>query len=237
VFIPNVRVRFLPALGAGVLAGTIWQLAQWAYVSFQFGAAKYNAIYGSFAQLPMFLVWVFVSWFIVLLGAEMCFAFQNLESFEKAAKYERVSTEEKLCAGLAVLMDLTRRFREEADLPDMDDLSGRLQLPENLLADVLALLVEENVVARVDDKDHERYALRRPPERMLLCDVRGMFVNYRSGGLQPSGYEHYDVLRGALEELAGVCRESGANVSLAELYRRAAGKSAEDADRDAEAAA
>ena len=73
ILMPNTKVNFSSGFIAGVFAGTIFQLAQWAYIYFQVGVAKYNAIYGSFAALPLFLVWLQLSWLIVLLGAEISF--------------------------------------------------------------------------------------------------------------------------------------------------------------------
>lgn len=82
IFIPNTKVKFSAAVLAGIVAGTIYQVVQWVYVEFQIGVAKYNAIYGSFAALPLFLVWLQLSWRIVLFGAEISFAYQNVDTYE-----------------------------------------------------------------------------------------------------------------------------------------------------------
>jgi len=82
IFIPNTKVKFTSAFLAGIVAGTIFQIAQWLYISFQIGAAKYSAIYGSFAALPLFVIWVQISWLIVLFGAELAFAHQNVDTYE-----------------------------------------------------------------------------------------------------------------------------------------------------------
>ncbi|MDD5255900.1 MAG: YihY/virulence factor BrkB family protein, partial [Candidatus Omnitrophica bacterium] len=74
IFIPNTKVNFKSGILAGIVAGTIYQVMQWVYVHFQIGVANYNAIYGSFAALPLFLVWLQLSWRVVLLGAEISFA-------------------------------------------------------------------------------------------------------------------------------------------------------------------
>jgi membrane protein len=73
VFMPNTKVALKSALWGGIFAGTIYQLVQLAYISFQIGVSNYGAIYGSFAALPLFLVWLQLSWLIVLLGAELSF--------------------------------------------------------------------------------------------------------------------------------------------------------------------
>ena len=81
LFIPNTRIRLFPALTAGFFAGIAWQLSQIIFIHFQVGVARYNAIYGTFASIPIFLAWLYTSWVIVLLGAEISFAIQNHETY------------------------------------------------------------------------------------------------------------------------------------------------------------
>ena len=77
VFIPNTRIKFGSAVIGGVIAGTAWELAQWGYFHFQVGVANYNAIYGTLSALPVFLVWIYTSWLIVLFGLEIVCAHQH----------------------------------------------------------------------------------------------------------------------------------------------------------------
>ena len=79
---PNTKVKLRSALTAGIIAGTIFVLFQLAYVFIQSRLTNYNAIYGSFAAVPLFLIWLQTSWQIVLFGAELSFAYQNIQKFE-----------------------------------------------------------------------------------------------------------------------------------------------------------
>ena len=76
IFIPNVQVRFRHALVASLIAGTTWQVAQWAFIHFQLGVSRYNAIYGTLALLPVFMMWIYTSWIIVLAGMEITWFLQ-----------------------------------------------------------------------------------------------------------------------------------------------------------------
>ena len=78
---PNTKVKFRHALIAGILAGSAYQFFQYIYIGGQLSVARYNAIYGSFAALPLFLLWVHISWTICLFGAEFTYASQNLRNF------------------------------------------------------------------------------------------------------------------------------------------------------------
>ena len=77
VLMPNTKVKLKGGILAGIIAGTMYQIFQGIYIEFQIGVARYNAIYGGFAALPLFLMWVQISWWIVLFGAELSFASQN----------------------------------------------------------------------------------------------------------------------------------------------------------------
>jgi membrane protein len=91
ILMPNTRVNFSSGMIAGVIAGTIFQIVQWAYVDFQVGMARYNAIYGSFAALPLFLIWIQMSWLIVLFGAEISFAYQYVDTYDFEPDRRRIS--------------------------------------------------------------------------------------------------------------------------------------------------
>ena len=93
---PNTKVKFKSALYAGVVAGITFQLLQWGYVNFQVGVSKYNAIYGSFAALPLFLVWLQLSWTIVMFGGELSFAAQNVGKYEREIGTDDISYSQRL---------------------------------------------------------------------------------------------------------------------------------------------
>ncbi|MDO9069621.1 MAG: YihY/virulence factor BrkB family protein, partial [Deltaproteobacteria bacterium] len=76
-FIPNTRISLRNAFIGGVTAGTLLQMAQWAHIHFQFGVSRYNAVYGTLALLPVFMVWIYTSWIIVLAGMEIVWHLQN----------------------------------------------------------------------------------------------------------------------------------------------------------------
>ncbi|MCD6220287.1 YihY/virulence factor BrkB family protein, partial [Candidatus Calescamantes bacterium] len=94
-FLPNTRVRIKSAFLAGVIGGSLWQLTQWGYFHYQVGFTRYNAIYGSFAQVLLFLIWMQVSWAILLLGGEISYVHQNLEMLEKEIRFRNLSFSDK----------------------------------------------------------------------------------------------------------------------------------------------
>ena len=89
---PNTRVRFRSGFLGGLVAGTLYVVWQNIYINLQVGAAKYDAIFGSFAILPLFMIWLQISWLIVLFGAEVAFAHQNVDTYEMEPLSETVSS-------------------------------------------------------------------------------------------------------------------------------------------------
>ena len=81
MFMPNTKVKSSSAVIGGIIGGTLWQLTQWIYIHFQVGVSRYSMIYGTFASIPVFLIWLYISWMIVLFGAEISFAFQNVRTY------------------------------------------------------------------------------------------------------------------------------------------------------------
>lgn len=110
VFMPNTRVRWKPALISGVCTGTVWQLMQWGFVTFQFGVVRYNAIYGALAQLPLMMIWMFLSWIVVLFGAELTFVLQTGEASRRVPGLRSASLELKQELALAFLRQIEERF-------------------------------------------------------------------------------------------------------------------------------
>lgn len=107
---PNTKVRIRSALLAGIVAGTIYQVVQWYYIRFQTGVSNYNAIYGSFAAIPLFLIWLNLSWRIILLGAEISFADQNVDSYDFEENSLRLSHAHKRLLAIMIMHRIIMQF-------------------------------------------------------------------------------------------------------------------------------
>jgi membrane protein len=152
IFVPNTKVHFSSALLAGCLAGTIYQVVQWVYVDFQIGVAKFNAIYGSFAALPLFLVWLQLSWRIVLLGAELSFANQNVDTYEFEHDCLNVSHSFKNIMTLRIVNLAARNFSMGKKAFTAEDISQEVGIPIRLVRDILHELTETRILVPVKEE-------------------------------------------------------------------------------------
>lgn len=149
LLMPNTKIRFLSALLAGFIAGGLYQVLQYTYINFQFLIAKYNAIYGSFAALPLFLIWLYLSWMIVLFGAEVSFAHQNVGSFESGLESRRISFGQQKLLALMVSHLVVRRFVGAEEALTMDQLSRKLEIPIRLVHSIVRELTESRILTEV----------------------------------------------------------------------------------------
>ncbi len=149
IFIPNTRVRFLPAFYASIFAGTVYQVIQWAYVYLQVGVSKYNAIYGTFAALPLFLVWVHLSWVILLLGAKLAFAFQNVNAYGFMAENIELSENMKQLFSLRIMHSCIKRFVQQKPLLSAVELSNQLSIPLPLMMSLIHQMKNAGLLSEV----------------------------------------------------------------------------------------
>jgi len=156
MFMPNTKVRLGPALIGGVLAGSAWQLTQWAYIHFQIGMAKYNAIYGAMAQLPILMVWLYLSWVIVLAGAEIAYAVQSVAGYSRERRtvsMESFALREYI--GLAVVAELARASIRHTGTVTFDQVAAKLDVPVGRVHAVVKDLLGVGLVRLTGPADEE----------------------------------------------------------------------------------
>lgn len=159
VFMPNTKVNFSSAIVPGILAGCAMQGLQFAYIHSQIWVTGYNAIYGSFAALPLFLLWLQISWIICLFGANLCYTNQNLEDFAFRTNTSDLSHRYKLMLSLLLASRICKRFEEGERPYTALELKLQTGIPIRMVHDLLNELVELNVISEVNtgDKGDETY--------------------------------------------------------------------------------
>jgi membrane protein len=149
VALPNIKVNARAAIGAAVVSALLFELLGWAYVNFQIGANRLNAIYGGFAALPLFLIWVQYSWYIVLFGAELAYANQNVDHYELEDDIQNLSIRYKKAIALMIANLVATRFYNGEKSLNAVQISEQLDLPSRLTRTLLNEFVESNVLVEV----------------------------------------------------------------------------------------
>jgi membrane protein len=219
IIIPNTKVRFVPALIAGIIAGTMFQLLQWGYVNFQSLLSGYGAIYGTFAALPLFMMWLELSWLIVLVGAEISFAYQNASQYEQEAEDLDVSLKQRRVLVLLVARKIISNFIQCAPPLKATDLSQQLGIPVRVVRDLLYDLLNARII--IETLTHEVREVAYQP----ALDPLKITVSYVIDALDRVGQQlslqnntmELDTIRQIVDSFYNDLRKSPSNAVLKDI--------------------
>jgi len=219
IIMPNAKVKFVPALISGIIAGTILQGIQWLYIDLQFGITKLSAIYGSFAAVPLFIIWIQTSWIVVLLGAEISFANQNISRYELESEALNISNYQKRALVLMIMHMIIRNFSMGEKPISAEYIAVNLKIPVRLSRDILQDLSNANLVSIIHENE-EKERLYQP-----ALDVNRLTVSYVFSRLDKKGVEQIMVIRNKdyekiismLEKFDKLIAKSDSNILIKDL--------------------
>ncbi len=216
---PNTRVRLKPAVIAGVISGTMFQLMQLAYITLQVGAVKYNAVYGSFAALPMFLIWLQLSWMIVLFGAELSFAYENVKRYIFASEVKNISPKYKNRVSLLVMHFIIKRFLDGGLGTRTEQIQKDLGLPPMLINEILRELTVVGLIVMIakPGDDLDIYQPGRDVNMLTIACVLRELQKSGSSDIPVSGGATWERISRAMEEFEQAVDSSPENVLLKDI--------------------
>lgn len=182
VFMPNTHVKVKNAIVPGILSGIAMQLVQFFYIHSQMWVTGYNAIYGSFAALPLFMLWVQISWTICLFGAELTYTSQNLDYYDYDACTEDVSHRYQLMLSGILMSRICRRYADGRQAPTVDDLRRETGIPVRVVNDLLYRLIEARLIIEVSVDEKGVPSTFVPAESLDNLSVGTMIDRLESQG-------------------------------------------------------
>jgi len=199
-FIPNTKVKARNALVGAVVGVVLWKIVEGLYVSYLVDVNNYSVLYGSFAQLPLFLIWVYFSWLIVLFGVEICYVVQYGATEEEKLLSGKTSCYEKSVLATAVIAILAKTYEENAGAVEVSTLSQELRVSQLLIRDVVEIFEQEGYVAKVDAEE-PAYILARPTGAVKVSEIITTVANYHPLRLLPYSVHGQPNAVGAVEKL------------------------------------
>lgn len=188
MYLPNVRVKFVPALISGILAGIAYQIFQTMYINGVIWISRYNAIYGSFAAFPLLLLWLQLSWTITLYGAQLSYAIQNISSyaFGKASLYATRRYQDFIC--ILILRQMLLRMRSLHRAYTIEEMSRECKIPLSMASTLFARLTSIGLLVEVQYPDADGEAYYQP-----AISSECLTVDYVVSLLDGSGTEDFRV--------------------------------------------
>lgn len=168
IFMPNHHIHFRAGLIAGIVTGILYDLLQWAYISLQIGVSSYNAIYGSFAALPLFVVWLQMGWMTVLFGCEVAFYLQNYENYRNNNRFSNISFSLQKVIALQVTHLLIKHFRHFNKPLTADEVAAKLALPIAIVQPILLKLIASHILVEFNIQDEEDYVYQPAVDTNVL---------------------------------------------------------------------
>ncbi|MGD0017560.1 MAG: YhjD/YihY/BrkB family envelope integrity protein [Verrucomicrobiia bacterium] len=216
---PNTRVRFHAALIGGIVGGTLWQLNSLLNTMYLSRVVTYSKIYGALGILPVFLLGVYFSWLIVLFGAQVSFAVQNVHAFIQKRASERLDQAGRELLACRIVLLAVQRFLHGETPPGREELADKLGAPLQLLNRLAARLVAGEVLLEVANTE-SALTPARPPESITVADVLHVIRTNDGQCGVPLGPPDGELMPTVLRDLYATARNSRANANFAELAAR-----------------
>ena len=185
IFMPNHKINIKAGMIAGVVTGVLSYLLQWVYLSLQLGASSYNAIYGSFAALPLLVVWLQAAWMVVLFGCEVAFFLQNYEIYKNKHRYADLSFALQKVLSLQITHLIINNFVLMNKPLSATEIAEKLLIPIAIVHDLLAKLITSHIVVEFKMEEQSVDELYQP-----AVDINKLTIAYVITALEQSGQHH-----------------------------------------------
>lgn len=221
IVLPNTKVRLRAAIMAGVFAGTGFYLFQTLFIFLMKWMTSYSAIYGSFAALPLFLLWMQYSWKILLMGCELSFALQNEKRYDEERELPVISHDDTQKFIIAIVCHIARSFvRGEGAVP-LIAVRERLGIPSRIASKLIMLLVDAGILNEVkcEQKDYDvAYAPAKDVNSLRVCDILEAVELFTEHPVELNiTSQEVQQARGIIDEIKGIAAASESNKKIIEL--------------------
>ncbi|MDO4905012.1 MAG: YhjD/YihY/BrkB family envelope integrity protein [Lautropia sp.] len=218
LYMPNIRVRVIPALVSALVAGVAWQSAGWGFARFVAGSSQYDAIYSGFAIVILFMIWLYVSWIVVLAGASVGFYLQHPEYLGVGSDDARLSDQSREQLGLALMQAIGVRHLQGDTPLDITRLASRFRTPASAIEDLLNALTDANLLLRVEQGQNPAWVPARDLGNISVWQVLSAIRT--SGGI-PLANPPEDKINHAHRQVVAEVQQTLSRLSLRELLVQA----------------
>ena len=227
VFVPNTRVRLRPAFTSSLLTTLVFLGWMQMFTVMQVGVVNYNRIYGAFAAVPVFMLWMYVTWVILLLGAEFTFALQNSDTYQLESAADTASMRSRILVALMVLRRAGRAMAGEREMFDAAAFARQVKAPIRLINSVVATLAKRGYLAQVASRD-AGYVLMRAPETVRIRNLVAEMMHEGGGHAEIEGVLMLDApLKETMARIEKGVAQGFGDLTLADMVAAApAGKPA-----------
>ena len=220
MLIPNTKVKFKNAFISGCISGIGFLVLQWLFVTGTLYVTRYNAIYGSFAFIPLLLLWMQLAWVICLAGAVICYSSQNVFAFSLDREVGSISQHYRDKVTVAITAAIAYRFVHRLGPASARDLMDNFELPARLVTTVTDRLCAAGICNRVlvaDQKDVYGFQLAIDPAQLTLGELRHGLYNLGSSDFITNFSKNFPKVLQAFDKLDKAYADVADNITVASL--------------------
>ena len=208
----------MAALAGGIIAGSIFQAGQMIYLNSQVFLSNYNAIYGSFAALPLFLIWLQASWAILLFGAEVAFSWENTEALEtQDIEYAKVSIRIRKLIVLRIVHLCVKRFANSLPPVSDIDIASEIKIPLKIVKVLLNKLIQCKILLEANIPEGTGYVPAHDIECLTIQQVLTAFEKRGDDIITVGGTIEFEALEESLKAFAKACDQSSGNRTFKDI--------------------
>ena len=212
---PNTKVKIKSAIIAGIFAGTLYQLVQWGLINFQIGVSRYNAIYGSFAVLPLFLFWMQLSWSIVLLGCELAYSIQHINEFSFNKDKLNTSIKERKIIRIGILLEIINKYKSELSAPDPKSIQAALKIPLiYIIQEIKELEKNKLILETFNGHGESTYVPALDPDKISIAKVFFEMEEYGKANIDFHKYKGYKLIKAHLDVIQERIQNKEGDITL-----------------------
>jgi len=178
IFLPNTKVEIVPGIIGGMAGGTLFYILQIFYFRSQVGLARYNVIYGAFAAIPFFLLWIQMSWIVVLFGAELSYVIQNIKTIRTKGLSAKISVAARELLGLIIMERITSQFLHgKGEKWTNERFSEDLHVPADTIREITEELAKNSLIVEIPYEKQVSYVPGKDIDSIYVFDVLNALRN------------------------------------------------------------
>lgn len=222
LFTPNSKIQFLPRIFAGILAGILYQVWQICYIELQVKITSYNAIYGSFAALPLFLIWMQVNFYLFLYGAEVAAHIEDEKFYRSWESKDQFTEAHSKHVALLILDQCMRAFQDGKPPLSILQIASNIGMPLFEARDIIHILVKEDILAEIDTaiSYDEKCQLTMNPELITFKRIQDVMERHKSNMIPMRNSKTLEVILNCFKEFDNLTEHSQANLNLKQLLQQ-----------------
>ncbi len=172
LFLPNAKIKIVPGVIGGIAGGTVFYLLQFYFLKSQIGLSRYNVIYGAFAAIPFFLVWLQASWTVVLLGAVVSYVIQNINTIRPGDRTLNINYASREMLGLIIMERISTQFLDgKGERWSCERLSNALNAPAGLVQGIISELLKVSLILEIPGERGNYYVPGRDLGSIFMTEV------------------------------------------------------------------